>query len=180
MILNRPAWICPRWPHWTWAPTTRWRLRCHIWVSSKCSRSILQGSSYILIWYWYLANADSSGVPKTVFKGNQRNYAKECVLIIDKTTGEVTLERLHHNIQVKKTRSESSKAPALPLGGGGGGSGAKITLENSTQRTVSKTKVSTGYRKSGLGALSGIVQRHSPIQGSPSYPLHKSPQQAPA
>lgn len=47
---------------------------------------------------------DGSGVPKTVFKGNQRNYTKECVLIIDKNTGEVTLEKLHENIQVKKTR----------------------------------------------------------------------------
>lgn len=116
---------------------------------------------------------DSSGVPKTVFKGNQRNYTKECVLIIDKVTGEITLEKLHHNIQVKKTRTENvnktvSLPPQLPSSG---------RLENSTQRTVSKTKVSTGYRKS---AITNLVQRHSPIQGSPSYPHHKSPQQAPA
>lgn len=113
-------------------------------------------------------------MPKTVFKGNQRNYTKECVLIIDKITGEVTLEKLNHNIQVKKTRSESTNKPPpvashVPA--------ARASLENSTQRTVSKTKVSTGVRKNALG---GFVQRHSPIQGSPSYPHHRSPQAAPA
>ncbi|EDS27236.1 ELL-associated factor 1 [Culex quinquefasciatus] len=48
---------------------------------------------------------DSSGVPNTVFKGNQRDYTrKECVLIIDRVTGEITLEKLNSNVQVKKTR----------------------------------------------------------------------------
>ena len=123
-------------------------------------------------------------MPKTVFKGNQRNYTpKECVLIIDKQTGQITIEKLHHNIQVKKTRSEnvnkSVNVPAqLQLGGGlASGLGMRGSLENSTQRTVSKTKVSTGMRKN---AIAGIAQRHSPMQGSPSYPHHKSPQQAPA
>jgi ELL-associated factor len=45
---------------------------------------------------------ESSG--NTVFKGNTRPYTKECVLIIDKDTGEVVLEKLTHNVQVKKTR----------------------------------------------------------------------------
>ena len=124
---------------------------------------------------------DSSGVPKTVFKGNQRNYTKECVLIIDKVTGEITLEKLHHNIQVKKTRAENSSKSAAGLSGSGSSRPPAVqpvgSLENSTQRTVSKTKVSTGIRKNALGSF---VQRHSPIQGSPSYPHHKSPQQAPA
>lgn len=39
-----------------------------------------------------------------MFKGNQRPYQKECVLIIDRSTGTITLERLSSNIQVKKTR----------------------------------------------------------------------------
>lgn len=163
-----------------------------------------------------MPHLDSSGVPKTVFKGNQRNYTKECVLIIDKVTGEIKLEKLHHNIQVKKTRSESNSkpmpcAPAAPLqsvpqnslasgssivnagasaianvsagGSGGSGSGSnpiavRPSLENSTQRVSSKTRVSTGIRKAGL---TNIVQRHSPLQSSPSYSHHnKSPQQAPA
>lgn len=142
-----------------------------------------------------MPHLDSSGVPKTVFKGNQRNYTKECVLIIDKVTGEITLEKLHHNIQVKKTRSENNSKTMPSTGSASAGSSVQSTsgaavpsssssgaairpsLENSTQRVSSKTRVSTGIRKAGLG---GIVQRHSPIQGSPSYPHHKSPQQAPA
>ena len=47
---------------------------------------------------------DGAGIPHTVFKGNQKPAHKECVLIIDHETGEITLERLSSNILVKKTR----------------------------------------------------------------------------
>jgi RNA polymerase II transcription elongation factor. len=47
---------------------------------------------------------DGAGTQHTVFKGSQRPYQKECVLIIDRLTGEITLEKLSSNIQVKKTR----------------------------------------------------------------------------
>lgn len=47
---------------------------------------------------------DGAGTPHTVFKGSQRPYNKEYVLIFDKVTGEITLEKLAANIQVKKTR----------------------------------------------------------------------------
>lgn len=47
---------------------------------------------------------DGAGTEHTVFKGSQRPYQKECVLIIDRRTGEVMLEKLSSNIQVKKTR----------------------------------------------------------------------------
>lgn len=175
-----------------------------------------------------MPHLDSSGVPKAVFKGNQRNYTKECVLIIDKVTGEITLEKLHHNIQVKKTRTETKNRPitnfvpqqkemsqsiSMPStnsasgansAAGAGSSSSSCGLsglsgtnvgpihgihntnlsatnrqgypENNTQRVSNKTRVSTGVRKS----TPTLIQRHSPIQGSPSYPLHKSPQQAPA
>lgn len=56
---------------------------------------------------------DGSGVPQTVFKGSQRPYNKECVLIIDRITGEITLEKLSGNLQVKKTRTESTLKPQL-------------------------------------------------------------------
>jgi ELL-associated factor len=49
-------------------------------------------------------NMDGAATDQTVFRGNQKPYQKECVLIIDNVTGEITLERLHCNIQVKKTR----------------------------------------------------------------------------
>lgn len=47
---------------------------------------------------------DGAGTEHTIFKGSQRPYQKECVLIIDRRTGEVVLEKLSSNIQVKKTR----------------------------------------------------------------------------
>jgi len=47
---------------------------------------------------------DGAGTLHTVFKGSQRPYNKEYVLIFDKVTGEITLEKLTANIQVKKTR----------------------------------------------------------------------------
>lgn len=92
---------------------------------------------------------NGSGVPQTVFKGNQRNYTKECVLIIDKVTGEITLVKLHHNIQVKKTRSESTSKPSAIM------PPQKIS-ENLTQRTQSKTKVSTGVRKNPIISKFGM------------------------
>jgi ELL-associated factor len=49
-----------------------------------------------------IPHADGTGM--NVFKGARKPYAKECILIIDHVTGEVTLEKLTHNIQVKKTR----------------------------------------------------------------------------
>lgn len=129
---------------------------------------------------------DGSGVPKTLFKGNQKKYTKECVLIIDKNTGEFTLERLTSNISVKKTRSEAGLKPNGQMGAGAsssssssvvaGGSSANKISENSTQRTVSKTKVSTGVRKN--NNITGFM-KHSPNQLS-DYPHHKSPQSAPA
>nr|CAG4648393.1 EOG090X0IV9 [Moina brachiata] len=59
-------------------------------------------------------HCDGAGTTQTsVFRGPKKSYAKECVLIIDHNTGEITLERLSHNIQLKKTRMESvSKSSA--------------------------------------------------------------------
>lgn len=115
---------------------------------------------------------DGSGVPNTVFKGNQRDYTKkECVLIIDRVTGEITLEKLNSNVQVKKTRTESKvvQPPPQPPP-------PQIKVENSTARQSSKTKITTGSRKN---TPISFVPKHSPLQNSPSYP-NKSPLSAPA
>lgn len=56
-------------------------------------------------------NVEGSGQPETVYHGSRKPHLKECVLIIDHDTGEITLERLSQQIVVKKTRAEgSSKA----------------------------------------------------------------------
>ena len=128
-------------------------------------------------------SSDGSGVPNTVFKGNQRDYTKkECVLIINRDTNEIILEKLHSNIQVKKTRTDSSNKQSSSNSGGGGNSNSQAPPnsaagkgENLTQRHSSKTRVSTGVRKNNI---LNFVPKHSPLQGSPSYP-HRSPQQAP-
>uniref|UniRef100_A0A8W7P6Y4 Ell-associated factor Eaf n=1 Tax=Anopheles coluzzii TaxID=1518534 RepID=A0A8W7P6Y4_ANOCL len=104
-------------------------------------------------------------------QGNQRDYSrKDCVLILNRATGEITLEQLNSSIVVKKTRIENKAPnpppPTLPT----------IKVENNTARQSSKTKITTGVRKN---APISFMPKHSPLQGSPSYP-HRSPQSAPA
>ncbi|KAK2184758.1 hypothetical protein NP493_254g03040 [Ridgeia piscesae] len=53
-------------------------------------------------------HVEGAGTTHTVYKGNKRPSQKECVLIIDHTTGEMTLEKLANTIQLKKTRQEGS------------------------------------------------------------------------
>merc|ERR1719209_1124518 len=49
----------------------------------------------------------SDGVGQTIYKGNTETApTKDCVLIIDHETGELTLERITNKIMVKKTRPE--------------------------------------------------------------------------
>ncbi|KAI5639929.1 RNA polymerase II transcription elongation factor domain-containing protein [Phthorimaea operculella] len=83
---------------------------------------------------------DGAGVPQTVFKGSQRPYTKECVLIIDRVTGDITLEKLSSNIQVKKTRQENvpKARPLTPV--------STDLLQNTTQRSQSRTRVATNRR----------------------------------
>ena len=59
---------------------------------------------------------------------------KECVLIIDEETGEITLERLSGNILVKKTRQEKigDSLSAATLGIGGRTNGAPLISRPST------------------------------------------------
>lgn len=50
---------------------------------------------------------------ETVFKGSAKPSERECVLIIDHETGELTLERLSTSLQVKKTRDEKKSGLSL-------------------------------------------------------------------
>ncbi|KAK4877944.1 hypothetical protein RN001_010450 [Aquatica leii] len=125
---------------------------------------------------------DGAGVPQTVFKGPQRPYQKECVLIIDRLTGAVTLEKLSSNIQVKKTRSESVKPP-LPQGEKERGDKVNTFGTNRpqtppiAQRTSNKTRVTSGSRRPDR-PITHLVPKHSPLHASPNYPSpghYKSP-----
>ncbi|BFY97283.1 hypothetical protein BsWGS_00323 [Bradybaena similaris] len=56
-------------------------------------------------------HVENSGSSCTVFKGNKQPVVKECVLIIDHSTGVYTLEKITSRITVKKIRLDgSSKA----------------------------------------------------------------------
>uniref|UniRef100_A0A1B6D330 Ell-associated factor Eaf n=1 Tax=Clastoptera arizonana TaxID=38151 RepID=A0A1B6D330_9HEMI len=121
---------------------------------------------------------DGSGTMQTVFKGSNRPYQRECVLIIDRNTGEVTLEKLSNNIQLKKTRLEPHKSS------GGGGSSAYPSTNNlsarpATPTEIKKTSPSQQYQPSKQShkmskTFSGCVPKHSPLHASPSH-AHKSP-----
>nr|CAG4652324.1 EOG090X0IV9 [Triops cancriformis] len=59
-------------------------------------------------------HCDGAGTASTVFRGPQKPYNRECVLIIDNETGQITLEKLSQNLMLKKTRAEgSSRMSAL-------------------------------------------------------------------
>ncbi|XP_073992259.1 ELL-associated factor isoform X2 [Rhodnius prolixus] len=125
-----------------------------------------------------VTHLETAGAPQTVFKGSQRPYHKECVLIIDRTTGDITLEKLSTNIQLKKTRQESQR----PTG----------YLNSQRPPTPVEKKPSPPGRNGNSSGKNRNVTggaKHSPIHASPSYPtrsphmttgistMHKSPPQ---
>lgn len=122
---------------------------------------------------------DGAGTTQTVFKGSQRPYTKECVLIIDRDTGEITLEKLTCNIQVKKTRSEHNKAPVLqeklqPSNSDRGNSNlshrsATPPVPNVGHRVSSKTRVTSGSRRPDR-QITQLMPKHSPLRASPGHP----------
>lgn len=124
---------------------------------------------------------DGAGTMQTVFKGSHKPYQRECVLIIDRNTGEITLEKLSANIQLKKTRMESHKQ------GGSGGSGYSSSANHLSVRPATPTEKKTSPPRQSQQqqqssrqshklpkTLSASVPRHSPLHASPSY-AHKSP-----
>ncbi|ENN75078.1 hypothetical protein HUJ04_001210 [Dendroctonus ponderosae] len=122
---------------------------------------------------------DGAGTTQTVFKGSQRPYTKECVLIIDRTTGEITLEKLSCNIQVKKTRSKVVKAPMAQDRSVPGTSSAASSLAQRAatppipngvgSRVSSKTRVTSGSRRPDR-QITQLLPKHSPPRVSPNHP----------
>lgn len=120
---------------------------------------------------------DGSGTTQTVFKGSHRPYQRECVLIIDRNTGEITLEKLSTNIQLKKTRMESHKQSVS--GSSGYSSHLSARPATPTEKKTSPPRQSQQQQSSRQShklpkTLSASVPRHSPLHASPSY-AHKSP-----
>ncbi|PSN43936.1 hypothetical protein C0J52_03776 [Blattella germanica] len=132
---------------------------------------------------------DGAGTPHTVFKGSQRPCQKECVLIIDRVTGEITLEKLSTNFQVKKTRLETAPkmTPSVPLSS----STRPLTPLDSLLNSHSKSKQPSPQHQSSkkkpspkphllTASASGCIPRHSPLHASPSYPSSRSPPRGPS
>lgn len=124
---------------------------------------------------------DGAGTMQTIFKGSHRPYQRECVLIIDRNTGEITLEKLSNNIQLKKTRMESHKQS------GSGTSGYSSSTNHLSARPATPTEKKTSPPQQSQHqqqssrqshklpkTLSASIPRHSPLHASPSY-AHKSP-----
>ncbi|XP_021935108.1 ell-associated factor Eaf isoform X2 [Zootermopsis nevadensis] len=122
---------------------------------------------------------DGAGTPHTVFKGSQRPYQKECVLIIDRVTGEITLEKLSSNIQVKKTRMESVPKLGLPSGSSRPMTPVDSLNSHSKNKLPSpqhrSNKKKTSPKPNHLASSLGCIPRHSPLHASPSYPSSRSP-----
>lgn len=122
---------------------------------------------------------DGAGIPHTVFKGSQRPYHKECVLIIDRSTGEITLEKLTANIQVKKTRSEPKSQSHLAPSGASNSNNRPITPVETKRsptlgRATGRTKVTSGKKREPSVQLH--PKQYSPLRVSPYH--GKSPPSA--
>ncbi|XP_057377398.1 ELL-associated factor 1-like [Daphnia carinata] len=119
-------------------------------------------------------HCDGAGTSQTsVFRGPKKPYTKECVLIIDHNTGEITLERLSHNIQLKKTRAEGT--------GKAGRSSSPVDLTPQQPQYYSQQKKSSPLQKSPTSSFSpptpsppyNPTQKNSPKHVS-GFPMKKS------
>ncbi|VDD80961.1 unnamed protein product [Mesocestoides corti] len=111
-----------------------------------------------------LPNVPGAEQPSTLFKGNIRPVQKECILIYNKATNELTLERISKAAQLKKIRDGSScKRPKV--------SQQPPVVPNPTTASgqVSKPKVRT------MSESSSDEDKH-PSKPKPKSPLlHRPP-----
>ncbi|KAH7961876.1 hypothetical protein HPB52_013006 [Rhipicephalus sanguineus] len=124
--------------------------------------------------------SQGSGTAHTVFKGSQRPYQRECVLVVDNVTGEVTLERLSCNIQLKKTRAEGSSKiqprPITPIDSGSSGGGG--SRKHSPSQKLSPPQPQTNGKHSwSSSSPNGPQQSQSQLQQRTSQQPRISPSQ---
>nr|CAG4645263.1 EOG090X0IV9 [Leptodora kindtii] len=111
-------------------------------------------------------HCDGAGTAQTsVFRGPKKPYAKECVLIIDHSTGEITLEKLSHNIQLKKTRAEGSSKVARPLS-------PDVVLPS---QSYPQSKKASPVRKTPPSPSSSPMARSPPYRSPIEHTLKASP-----
>ncbi|CAM1305852.1 EAF1 (predicted) [Pycnogonum litorale] len=119
-------------------------------------------------------NIEGSGNNETVFQGSKKPYHKECVLIIDHVTGEITLEKLAYNIQLKKTRNEGTRKymqrPITPID--------PVSLKPSPSSAKSSPMRKPVFSPSEPSARISPHQSISPTQRSPPNTLPSPPSQS--
>ncbi|XP_014604683.1 PREDICTED: ell-associated factor Eaf [Polistes canadensis] len=121
---------------------------------------------------------DGAGIPHTVFKGSQRPHHKDCVLIIDRKTGEITLEKLSANIQVKKTRTEPKSQLHLGTSTTNNSSTSSSSINNNNRPiTPVETKKSPTHNK--LINKSRVVNRKKKDRVTQLHPKQSSPRISP-
>nr|CAG4644460.1 EOG090X0IV9 [Lepidurus arcticus] len=139
-------------------------------------------------------HCDGAGTASTVFRGPQKPYGKECVLIIDNETGEITLERLSQSLMLKKTRAEGSSRmssfvpedpPPPPVSAFASISRNSAPSSSSSFHPPNSHSQSYPYssnsKKPSPGRKPGHVKRSaSPATKSPPSPAPSRPSPAPA
>ncbi|VDP74671.1 unnamed protein product [Echinostoma caproni] len=114
-----------------------------------------------------LPNVASVGAGSTMFRGSARPVQKECILIYNKRTGELTLERIAHAVQLKKTREERKPSPPVQQSNHSGPSGLAANRSRQIQ--------STSQSRSGVQ-----VPRDNAPQNPPKSRTIGSPKRKPA
>lgn len=115
-------------------------------------------------------HVEGAGTAHTVFKGSRKPYTKECVLIIDHTTGEIVLEKLHSNVQLKKTRTEGTARRPLP----GPAAPAQATGSGNQQQQQLRPHTPVLDQQSNFGPSS---KRTSPSRKPSHSPVQQQQQQ---
>ena len=95
-----------------------------------------------------MPNVGGSAQPMTHFKGPKREAKKQCVLILNHDTGEITLERLNHDVVLKRQRLD-------------GTSKAYIKTPIPPSATASTSSVEKGATSSSTTSSTGVSQSSS-------------------
>lgn len=130
---------------------------------------------------------ENEGTTDFMYSGTMRQFPKEYFLMIDHVTGEVTLERLTANIQLKRTKVANSNNKSAK-----NQNNKKVEIEKDSPtspelRTPSsakkktkkkqKTKNTTMADPKLMNKKYGLIPQHSPLHPSPSRtsPSEKNP-----
>ncbi|VDM34653.1 unnamed protein product [Hydatigera taeniaeformis] len=144
-----------------------------------------------------LPNVSGAEQSSTLLKGNMRPVQKECLLIYNKTTGELTLERISRAAQLKNVRdgppgkkpsepvqnslpsqstttsNQSSKAKVRTMSESSSESSVRVPKPKRTSPPDQRPPPSSNLKRSTLSSSSSSSSSSISEAGSLSNPLHK-------